>query len=607
MSSNSIVMLLAGLVLGGVIGASLIQLRSRAKADSGQQELEKNLQEFKTKSELAVQDLIREKESRANDTVNYQSERLRLEELLNTAQAKIEQQAATTAHAQAMGSSAAEQAEALRNEREIYRTEQESFRVRIQTLERELSSAVARANESERSKEEAITNLSTSHVRELQSIKIAHDNELDSLRAQFRIRENENANQISALKADQERIEKVLREAHLKELSAQQKSFEELKSYIEKADETLKVTFGDASTKALQEATKNFLDLAQNRFKEEQEGAAKRSENEKKEIERLLEPVQKELGDLEKLTHDMNKERAESFGVLKNTIENLSKTSDSLVSALKKPSVRGSWGEGQLISILESSGWQQGKNFDVQNSTEEDGKTLRTDVVVYLPRGRKIIIDSKAPLDQYMMAMETDDEAEKTRRCQEHAKAVRGHVKALEKKEYWSRYSESPPYVILFLPYEAAYQIACENDRSLLDDAHRSRIILANPMTLMNLVHLATYVLNEERMQQNTEEVRNLGKQLCDRLEKVLTLLGSHGRHIRIAAESYNDIVSSVSSRLTPSANRMRELGAGTSAPLVVPDTVDTAIRHLVVPELPGLNDHDDLITADLSLTAMDN
>lgn len=241
-----------------------------------------------------------------------------------------------------------------------------------------------------------------------------------------------------------------------------------------------------------------------------------------------------------------------------------------------------------MLSILESSGWVLGQNFETQDVTDAEGKVLRTDVVIRLPRGRQIIIDSKAPLDQYLAATEAETEEERKRRCQEHARAVRGHVKELQKKEYWSRYDGSPPYVILFLPYESAYQIACEYDRSLLDDAHRSRIILANPMTLMNLVHLATYVLNEERLQQNAEEVRRHAKELCERLGKVVDGIGRHGRHLRIAAESYNDLVGSVGGRLLPSANRMRELGAGAETPLSTPDTVDTAIRHLIAPETAG-------------------
>ncbi len=576
-----------GVVFGTLIGYALLHLRSQNQEKTGHLESDKALQELKTKCELVAQDITREKEGRAKDDVSAQSERRRLEDQLNESQSKIQQQSASTAHAEAMSLSAAEQVKSLLTRQATDTEEIARFRESVQTLEKSDSSSTARADEAERGKTESISNLTNSHTRELQSIKIAHDESCDSLRMQARNRQTENENEVIALKAAQVKTETVLREAHEKELAVQRLMIDDLKSYIDKADETLKVSFGDASTKALQDATKKFFELAQSRFKEDQDQAAKRAETEKKEIEHLLEPVQKELGELEKLTHEMNKERAESFGVLKNTIENLSKTSDSLVNALKKPSVRGSWGEGQLISILESSGWEQGKNFDVQDSTDDDGKTLRTDVVIHLPRGRKIIIDSKAPLDSYMRAMETNEEAEKTRCCQEHAKAVRGHVKALEKKEYWSRYAEAPHYTILFLPYESAYQIAFENDRSLMDDAHRAKIIIANPMTLMNLIHLATYVLNEERMQQNTEEVRNHGRQLCERLGIVLNKMNAHGKHLRSAADSYNEMVGSTRSRLLPSANRMKELGVGTPEPMVIPELVDTAITYLSLPDAP--------------------
>lgn len=361
-----------------------------------------------------------------------------------------------------------------------------------------------------------------------------------------------------------------------------------LRAEMEASRAAMDKAFGDVSAKALQEATGRFLELAQGRFKEDQQHAAARAVEEQQAIQRLLDPMQKELDALEKLTRETDEKRSETFGQLKGQIESLSRTGESLANALKKPSVRGSWGEGQLLSILESSGWTLGQNFKTQDVTDSDGKILRTDVVIDLPRGRKIVIDSKAPLDQYLLSIEATDDEERKRRGVEHARAVRGHVRDLQKKEYWSRYDGSPPYVILFLPYESAYHVACEHDRALLDDAHRSRIILANPMTLMNLVHLATYVLNEERLQQNAEEVRAHAKGLCDRLGKALELMAKHGRHVRMAADSYNELVGSVSGRLLPSANRMRELGAGADRPLAAPDTVDAAIRHLIVPEAPN-------------------
>ncbi|RYG16215.1 DNA recombination protein RmuC, partial [bacterium] len=364
---------------------------------------------------------------------------------------------------------------------------------------------------------------------------------------------------------------------------------------MDEARAAMDKAFGEASEKALNEATGRFLELAKGQFEGEQTRAKERAQTEQTAIKDLLEPMHKELEALEKLTHETGKQNAERMGELRGQIESITKTSESLANALKKPQVRGSWGEGQLIAILESSGWTRGQNFEVQDSTEADGKTLRTDVVITLPRGRKIVIDSKAPLDAYLAANEATSEEERARRCIDHARAVRGHVKSLAGKDYTARYPGSPPYVILFLPYESAYQIACEHDKNLLNDAHKSRIILANPMTLMNLIHLATYVLNEERMQQNAEQVRAHAKELCDRLGKAVEIIGKHGRHLRIAADSYNDLVGSVSGRLLPSANRMREMGAGTEKPLTAPETVDVAIRHMVVPDdpapmsLPGL------------------
>jgi len=461
----------------------------------------------------------------------------------------------------------------------------------------ELATQRGRADEAERSRDQGLRDKQAScdqlieterkaQVQSREALIKSYESAIQRLTAHLEMREKEHDKAIAALAESQSTTEAALRQGYEKEIKAREEQITDVQEYLKRADDTLREIFGDASTKALQRASETFFEMAKKRFDEREEKAKSNADAHTKELQELLLPVKEELGELEKLNREIEKERAESFGSLKETIQNLNRSNESLASALKKPSVRGSWGEGQLLSILESSGWVQGQNFDVQDVTDDDGKSLRTDVVVHLPRGRKIIIDSKAPLDQYMAAMEAENDEERARRCTEHARAVRGHVKALEKKEYWTRYTESPPYVILFMPYEAAYQIACEYDRALLDEAHRSRIILANPMTLMNLVHLATFVLNEERLQQNAEEVRQHAKQLCERLGKVLELMTVHGRHIRIAAESYNTMIASVGGRLLPAAARMRELGAGSDKPLSVPDSVDTAIRHLIVPEL---------------------
>jgi DNA recombination protein RmuC len=527
------------------------------------------------------------------------AEQLRTE--LETTRARLTDERVIAASAQARAEEAARSATSLAQMsgagHDAIVEELNAARAEVERLRVDLATKNIRAEEAERTlqrgladKQAACDQLIESERKSQQQSReaLAQSYEAAILRltAHLEMRNTEHEKAIAALNESQVATEAALRQGFDAQVRAKEEQLNDIKEYLRKADETLREVFGDASARALQRASESFFEIAKKRFDERDETAKTNADAHKQELERLLEPVKEELGELEKLNRQIEKERAESFGSLKETIQNLNKSNESLANALKKPSVRGSWGEGQLLSILESSGWVQGQNFDVQDVTDDDGITLRTDVVIHLPRGRKIIIDSKAPLDQYMAAMEAENDEERVRRCTEHARAVRAHVKALEKKEYWARYTESPPYVILFMPYEAAYQIACEYDRALLDEAHRSRIILANPMTLMNLVHLATFVLNEERLQQNAEEVRHHGKQLCERLGKVLELMTVHGRHIRIAAESYNTMVASVGSRLLPAASRIRELGAGAEKPLSVPDSVDTAIRHLIVPEL---------------------
>ena len=589
--------LIAALAAG--LGAYIF-VRARFQRETDR--LTGEIQRVSVEGKAAQADLVRERELRASEKQEWISERDQLLSNFNLA-------SDGRSRAEASLDAAQTQLKNLGDERQGALDELAKERERARSQEIEATSEKARADEADRSRQAALEEKQVAcdqlieaerraHEAAMTTVTTSHEESIKRLNEHLNMREREHEKAIAAMQEAGANAQRLIKDASEKELESKQQLLDELKEYIKTADEVLKATFGDASRKALQSATESFFDIAKKRFDERDEAAKVASEAHRKGLEQLLEPVKEELGELEKLNREIEKERAEAFGSLRETIQNLNKSNESLANALKRPSVRGSWGEGQLLSILESSGWVQGKNFDVQDVTEDDGKTQRTDVVIHLPRGRKIIIDSKVPLDHYMAAMEMETEEDRLRKCQDHAKAVRGHVKALEKKEYWLRYAESPPYVILFLPYEAAYQIACEHDRALLDDAHRARIILSNPMTLMNLVHLATFVLNEERLQENAEEVRTHAKQLCERLGKVLELMADHGRHVRIAAESYNKMVASVGSRLIPSATRMRELGAGAEKALAVPDTVDSAIRHLIVPERPELPEQSALALA---------
>ena len=368
-------------------------------------------------------------------------------------------------------------------------------------------------------------------------------------------------------------------------VEARDLALEALRREMDEREAAMDRRFAQASERALNDATSRFLALAKGQF----DG---RAAEEQTALRAMLEPMHRELDALERLTHEAGKENAARLGELKGQIEGVSRVGEALANALKKPQVRGSWGEGQLVAILESSGLVAGKSFVVQDQTDRDGRVLlRTDVVILLPRGRRIVIDSKAPLDAYLAAVEAEGEAEKARLCGEHARDGAGTRPGplaegvLEPVRRVARVHDPLPAVRGRVPDRVRGR-----PRRCSTTPSRQRIILANPMTLMNLVHLATYVLNEERLAENAEEVRLHARALCDRLGRAVELIGRHGRHLRLAAESYNELVGSVGSRLLPAANRIRDLGAGLERPLETPDPIDVAIRPLAAPESAASN-----------------
>ena len=453
------------------------------------------------------------------------------------------------------------------SEREA-RERAEAGRIDLETKLREESAERAKATETARSATERLLVAEADRAR-LGTLERERDVALD---------------RAEAAKAQGESLLRGLREAHEAEREGHAREL----ATRDLAIKTLDKAFRDASATALNEALAKFDESAQRRFREEQERASERAGREKGEIARLLEPVQKELSDLGEMNDRLESSRVRAEGALDLKLQQIHQTSESLVNALKKPQVRGAWGEEQLRRILESAGMVEGPNYRLQHHTEEDGDALRTDVVILLPKGREVVIDSKAPLDHYSAAMNATSEEERTRSAEAHAKSVRGHFKTLKSKEYWRRYPGSPDCVFLFMPFEGAYQLACEHDKSLMADCHAQKIILANPMTLMSLVHVAAYALQEERIQGEIEQVRNVATTLGERLGKVLELLAKHRRAIDGAVTSYNEIVGSVESRLMPSMREMERLKIGNGRKLDPAVAIETNIRILPVVEGEG-------------------
>ena len=258
-------------------------------------------------------------------------------------------------------------------------------------------------------------------------------------------------------------------------------------------------------------------------------------------------------------------------------MKRLSDGTGQLANALRKPATIGGWGEDMLTRILENAGFIEGVHYDVQHSTDDGEGRLRADVVVHLPQGRDFVIDCKAPLDAFSEGMNAPDEEVRRERFGQHARLVRDHVKQLSSKAYWERYP-SADCVIMFLPTDGAFLAAVEADPSLVGDAHKSKVYIANPSTVMSMVHVTGYVLRQERLHETAQEVQAAATELYRRLGKFTKDMSN------MAVGNFNTAVGALDSRVLPQARKMNELGGG-GDPVADIALVESAPRPLASPE----------------------
>jgi DNA recombination protein RmuC len=358
--------------------------------------------------------------------------------------------------------------------------------------------------------------------------------------------------------------------------TSERQNLEEQRRLLGQAEATLTDTFAALSGEALRRSNAEFLTLAEERLGQRQ-----------KEIDTSVRPLQDALTRYEEHVRDLEKTRAGAYASLEAQVRALSEQAGSLATAMRTPQARGRWGELTLRRVAELAGMAAHCDFIEQVTTESEGRRLRPDMVVHLPRGRQIVVDAKVPLTAYLDALEAPTPEQRRAALDRHAQQVRLHVQALASKGYWEPLSEALDLIVLFIPGESFFGAAVEADPSLIEDAMGRRVAIASPMTLVALLRAVELGWREERLAADAQQVTDEGRELYKRVAIFLRHFADVGSALGRATNAYNQAVGSLESRVLPAARRLRDLAAapGEEAPTLEP--VDHLPRELAVPEYP--------------------
>jgi DNA recombination protein RmuC len=256
--------------------------------------------------------------------------------------------------------------------------------------------------------------------------------------------------------------------------------------------------------------------------------------------------------------HHLDRQRAAWQGEFHEHVSALQRETHTLSTALRKPHVRGRWGELHLRRTVELAGLVDRCDFSEQVRLE--GGALRPDLVVNLVGGRRIVVDAKVPLDAYLDATSTEEAAAREAHLVRHARQVRTHVDALSSKAYWRALPETPEFVVLFVPAEPFLAAALETDPALLEHAAGRRVVLASPTTLIALLRTVAHGWSHEALAEQARDIHLLGRDLHTRLATLNAHLDRVGRSLNSAVGHYNQAMGSLESRVLVSARRFSEL-----------------------------------------------
>lgn len=370
------------------------------------------------------------------------------------------------------------------------------------------------------------------------------------------------------------------------ELRFEQTKLFEQEKHFKTMQDAAKDSFQAIASQALDKNNERFLHLAKERLEQKSLEANSHLEQKTLKFEQMVQPINDLMAKMQTDFQRIERERGEQFGRLTEGLKSVSDISEqlrvetkTLTSALRRPEVRGSWGEMQLKRVVELAGMTSYCDFSEQVTGRIDDQLLKPDMVIHLPNNRQIIVDAKAVLDAYLDAVEAETEDGRKVALLRHAKNLQSRVKDLARKSYWDLFENSPDFVILFIPNEALLAAALEVDRNLIEDAMKEKIIIASPTTLVAVLKSIAYGWQQEKVHQNAQHILDTAKEFYDRLQPWLKNLEGVGNRLEGAVKAYNDSMGSLEARVLPSARKIKDLGFQDRADLPQMKGVEKTVR----------------------------
>jgi DNA recombination protein RmuC len=384
----------------------------------------------------------------------------------------------------------------------------------------------------------------------------------------------------AALRADHARL--------TAELAHRERIVPEKIAMLDTMQQQLRDSFEALASAALTTSTEQFLTLADQKIGNVHRTAAAELGARQQALDAMVAPIRETLAQVASTLAETDRHRVTDAASLRTlltavgqTQQQLQQETQTLVRALRAPGVRGRWGEVQLRKVVELAGMLEHCDFDQQPTAVGDAGRVRPDLVVNLPGQHTIVVDAKVPLEAFLDAQMATDEGVRSGKLADHLRQVKDHVAKLGAKGYWDQFPSSPDFVVLFLPAEAIFMAALEQDAHLIDVGVKQRVLIASPLTLIAMLRTAAAGWRQERLTINAEEISRLGRELYDRARTFTERLEAVGTRLESTVRAYNEAVGTYDGRVMASMRKFMEMGAATGDAIETLTPVETTTRPL--------------------------